>query len=184
MTEHILWQCPSANDVWGEDSIKLQKRGREVGSFLEIFEDMINRCNKEELDLFGIIVRKIWLRRNTWLHEGSFEHPTTLLRNTKKELEEFQEANSRALGGNREDSTRQAALWKPPPSNFIKINWDATTSKENKRSGLGLIARDHKGNCLAACSLLYGMIIEPVVADAFVALHAMMIAKELGYVNV
>ena len=118
------------------------------------------------------------------MNEGSFEHPTNLLRNAKKELEEFQSTNSKAVGANSEDHTRQAVLLKPLPSNFIKINWDAASSKENKCSGLGIIAKDHKGNCLAARSLTYRLITEPVVAEAFAALHATMMAKELGYVNV
>jgi hypothetical protein len=53
--EHIIWECPTANDVWGEATIKLQKSTCLGGNFSQIFVDVISRCIKEEVELFAII---------------------------------------------------------------------------------------------------------------------------------
>jgi hypothetical protein len=41
---------------------------------------MFQRCDKEEFELFLVIARKIWFRRNTVIYIGEFLHLTTLTR--------------------------------------------------------------------------------------------------------
>jgi hypothetical protein len=74
--QHILWACPSAQDVWGSSSRKLQKCRSNCSSFLDFFEDISLSLSGEDLNLFAITARGIWKRRNNVVHGGEFIHPT------------------------------------------------------------------------------------------------------------
>jgi hypothetical protein len=135
--EHILWSCPSSKDVWGGGPRSLQKCGEIEGLFPSFFEAMMRRCNKEDLELFAVTARKIWLRRNSVIHGEQFSHPTQLLREAQNSLEEFQRIHSEDR--NEMPNTRDLAVmhWKPPPESMIKLNWDAGLSTKEGRVGIG-----------------------------------------------
>lgn len=57
--KHILWDCPSAQDVWGDSMQIFQKSQCEGDSFMEVMEYLLERCNFEELELAAIIARGI-----------------------------------------------------------------------------------------------------------------------------
>jgi hypothetical protein len=40
--------------------------------------------------------------------------------------------------------------WKKPPYGVVKLNWDAAINVEVQMMGLGIVARDHTGQVLAA----------------------------------
>ena len=42
--------------------------------------------------------------------------------------------------------------WKPPPLELYKINFDGVVFPHDKRSGLGVMIRDHRGHVIASCS--------------------------------
>ena len=78
---HISWECASARDVWGGSTRKLQKLALRGMDFISsIFEEVAVHGEIEEVELFSVIARRIWLRRNQLVHESSFLHPTQLLR--------------------------------------------------------------------------------------------------------
>jgi hypothetical protein len=60
-----------------------------------VFEKVADICDKKEMEVFSVIARCIWLRRNTVVHEESFIHPDQLVREASKSLEDFWEANVR-----------------------------------------------------------------------------------------
>ena len=82
-TFHILWQCPSAQDVWGASCATFQKSIVNGPNFLSIVEEMWTKCNKTEFALFAGIAWQIWLRRNELLHGGTFY---TLILSSKTQL--------------------------------------------------------------------------------------------------
>jgi hypothetical protein len=86
---HVYWVCPAANDVWGGCKIKLQKCNIGGSDFGQIFQDVVSRCDRAEVELFATVARRIWLRRNDFIHGGNFMHPTHMLINSEKALIEF-----------------------------------------------------------------------------------------------
>lgn len=76
---HILWHCSSAQDVWSEGRAKFQKRSFHGLDFLQVAEDMLSKCGIDEFQLFVGIARRIWLRRNVVIHEGTFLHPNDVV---------------------------------------------------------------------------------------------------------
>lgn len=56
---HILWNCPSARDVWGACGRKIQKRVFEGLEFIQVMEGIITSCEEDDINLFGRVARKI-----------------------------------------------------------------------------------------------------------------------------
>jgi hypothetical protein len=72
---HILWQCPSAQDVWSVGGKTFQKSSFFGDDFLQIAKSMLRKCEGQDFQLFVSIARKIWKRRNDFIREGVFLHP-------------------------------------------------------------------------------------------------------------
>jgi hypothetical protein len=113
---------------------------------------------------------------NLVIHGGNFDHPNQLIRNAKMELEEFQRVHKRQEERGVASSTRNLVSWQAP----LNINWDAAVDKKGGKVGVGIIARYHNRKCLIAYSLIFMMNIEPVVAKAYAALHAIMMGRDFG----
>jgi hypothetical protein len=49
--KHILWDCPSANDVWGGCGKSKQKSVVAGDTFIELLEYILKRCTTEDFEL-------------------------------------------------------------------------------------------------------------------------------------
>jgi hypothetical protein len=56
---HVVWACPATNDAWGETRIRLQKSSCEASEFSQFFLDVVTRCDKEEVELFAVLARRL-----------------------------------------------------------------------------------------------------------------------------
>jgi ribonuclease HI len=81
----------------------------------------------------------------------------------------------------RRDSTSSAPRWIPPPEGTIYINVDASLFNTSRQMGIGVVVRDHKGDCLLACSELLHMITTPELAEALALRRAVSIADSGGF---
>jgi hypothetical protein len=149
--EHAIWECASANDVWSESSIKLQKCRRSEGDFQQILSEIVKRCDQDGVELFMVTTRKIWMRRNKVVFSGEFNPPNTLLLEAETAQREFRKATSLTNQPRTESFAKEEEKWVPPPRNTIKINWDASVDTVKKVIGLGYIARDDKGSFFSFC---------------------------------
>jgi hypothetical protein len=86
---HVSWGCLAANDVWGGASRKLQKCDCDKRDFAQIFSELVSKCEKEEVELFVVLARRLWLRRNDVVHGGILTHPNQIVRDAEAALEEF-----------------------------------------------------------------------------------------------
>jgi ribonuclease HI len=181
---HIIWSYPSSRDVWGGGPIKLQKCGGTGICFPSVFGAILGKCNAEEIKLFVVLARRIWLRRNSVIHGECFTHPSQLLRDAQNSLEDFWFANRKAHIEDPLAMTVSGIHWKPPQRNVVKINWDAGLNLREGRVGLGFIVRDSQGTCLAARSMSIDIQADAPVAEAMAAANAVLFCKELGFSNV
>lgn len=73
--KHNLWSYPPGMDVLG---VLWEKKFQKIiycgSDFLQVVEEMNNKCNLEEFELLLGISKKIWLRRNTVVRGGEFIH--------------------------------------------------------------------------------------------------------------
>ena len=85
----ILWNCPSAQDVWLECKGKFQKcHSGEVG-FIDLLEKLLERLDVEEMQLMVIVARHIWLHRNNVIFWGEFLVPSALVWLAKEQVKAY-----------------------------------------------------------------------------------------------
>ncbi|XP_059451341.1 uncharacterized protein LOC132182133 [Corylus avellana] len=89
---HILWQCPSAMDVWSMGNKKLQKRNFIGPYFVQVVEGVLAQCSPDEVQMFVGLARRIWLRRNEIVHGGFLTHLSVLLQLTTNAIAKFNKA--------------------------------------------------------------------------------------------
>ena len=111
--------------------------------------------------------------------------PNKLFRVAIEAVEEFHKAQEEgkldSLGDPQIEALQVVEKWSPPPSDFVKMNWDATTSISQGRIGLGCIAQLSTGYFLATRSRTRMARVEPAVVEALAAAHAVAFAREMGF---
>ena len=154
MAAHILWNYPSAVDVWSAGERIFQKSSFRNMHFIPIVEKIFDMCDCEEVCQVLGIARRLWLRRNEVLHEGLFPHPVAMIQATKEAIVTYQAAH---VFGFSTGATKRMDQWRPPSLGWFTANWNAAINKQQGRWGLGVILRDHTGQMIAAkCSARVG----------------------------
>jgi hypothetical protein len=177
---HILWQCPSACDVWSAGGPIFQKSHFEGPKFLQVVEGMHERCDSEDFHLFAGISRRVWLRRNAFIHEGAFSHPNSIIEQARQELVLLKTLTEGETGNAPPVGDPPSTSWKAPPQGWLKANWDAGLDRKNGRVGLGVVIRDHLGKMWAAKSQTRHGFLDPSAAEAWAARMAVQLCIEMG----
>jgi hypothetical protein len=133
---HAIWFCPATIDVWNADHSIFYKCAFVEQSFLDIFQQCLNRFDRSEMALFAAIAKKIWLRRNAMIFEGVSEHPNKIYANAVRLVDDFK----RCFKGDEEMSKSMQQ----------NVNFDATINRSVGYVRVGLIARDYLGNLKGA----------------------------------
>jgi hypothetical protein len=178
---HALWTCLAVQDVWGGGSMIFQKCAFLGDTFMQLVEFCLDRLNSEEFSLMAVISRRIWLRRNKFIFESLFTHPRVVFNEAVSSLEEYRRFNSRDNERSNINgvpaSKRPPSVWRPPPLGVIKVNWDASINAKKKYVGIGIVARDNNGEVLGARAITKLVVATPKVAEAMVALAAVLFCK-------
>jgi hypothetical protein len=154
-----------------------------MGSFDLLVELFLPRLSPDNLALLAMVAQNIWHRRNSLVFEGKFKHLNDVFFETTKALEEFKRCNNVSRPPDRvAEGTTDS--WLPPPSGCVKINWDAILNINMGFIGLGCIARDWMGNFLGAKYTFQQTMVEPKMAKAISAIHAIQFAITEGFSNV
>jgi hypothetical protein len=156
---HSLWSCPAAEDVWGDHFSCFKKCSSLQICFMHLLDYCFRNYDKEKVELLLVVARNIWLRRNSLLFEECFLPP----RRIWEEFISFLEDYRLCIQGEENDARASSdvvpsipEVWCPPPTNYFKINWDASVDSRRNYIGLGLVARDSRGECVGAkCACLF-----------------------------
>lgn len=74
--------------------------------------------------------------------------------------------------------------WQAPPMDVVNVNWDAVVDKQNQRTWICVIARDHEGNVLIIRCFSKPFILDPLATETLVALTATKFSRDLRLQNV
>ncbi|XP_057423606.1 uncharacterized protein LOC130717403 [Lotus japonicus] len=80
----------------------------------------------------------------------------------------------------REGAPTSMAVWRRPPERVVKLNFDASF-RDGKVAGLGMIARNHQGDIMAAATSYPVPIFSSLLAEACGLRWTMQLATELGF---
>ncbi|KAL0011643.1 hypothetical protein SO802_006751 [Lithocarpus litseifolius] len=70
--------------------------------------------------------------------------------------------------------------WRPPPSELFKINFDGAVFPHVKKSGIGVVIRNHQGLVIASCSKLVNQELCSEDIEAKAACWALSFALDVG----
>ncbi|KAG2667500.1 hypothetical protein I3760_15G118100 [Carya illinoinensis] len=151
---HAIWSCEAARDVWAENASPLRKWSCSDESLSEVWERIIQKLPKLEVEMVAVSMRKIWLRRNKLIFEEQFTGPKCLISQAIEDMEEYREAQrvgevnrQSVIAGGRE------VKWKRPGENIVKINWDVAYDQKSLKMGAGVVIRDEEGEVLTCLSV-------------------------------
>lgn len=114
------------------------------------------------------------------MFEGVFSSPVQLLQRASDQLESAKSALTSKRQNGQQVRPTPPKTWKPPPSNFLKCNWDAAIDTGGKRMGVGLVVRNHEGEVIAAKCFTKPFVTDPMTAEAVGAWSAAQFVRQLG----
>jgi ribonuclease HI len=145
--------------------------------------DFLNRATALEATILTVTLWHIWDARNQVREGESLMHPRSV---AEKALAYIQMIATYLYKSN-PDHRREAAptpKWSPPPEGMVMINVDAAIFSPTRQMGLGVVIRDHSGQCLAACSETQDEVVTPEMAEALALRRAVLFAREEGFSRV
>ena len=178
---HVLWDYPSAKDVWSMAGGVLQKSHYYGPEFLQVVEGIFRKCGQEDCAIFAGLARRIWVKCNEVLHRGQFTQPSVIIQLVHKSREEFRLARENDKVPNSESSSPASVGWMAPALGWVKVNWDAALDSKSRRMGYEVVIRDHHGIVRAARSFPQRGLLTPAAAEAQAAIIAIRLCKEGGF---
>ncbi|KAK8639771.1 hypothetical protein V6N13_138141 [Hibiscus sabdariffa] len=73
------------------------------------------------------------------------------------------------------------ARWSPPPTDHVKVNFDASYLTNSRESVSGVLIRDDNGLVMAACAHPHLNVPSPELAEALECDHAVLFSRSLGF---
>ncbi|KAL4600852.1 hypothetical protein ACB092_11G229600 [Castanea dentata] len=89
---HAIRECRAAQDVWAGSITSPQTWSTNCLDFMHLFECLMSRLLKSELELFLVQAWIIWNQRNAVVHGGQLKEPGWLNRRVAEYLNEYKEA--------------------------------------------------------------------------------------------
>ena len=144
---HAFWGCHWAKKVWKLGEFKDLIRCFRGGDTIVMLLLASTRLKVRTFELFLIIMWELWNHRNEVCSGQKVWKPDALLEWSGLFLRDYQEACG-VLKEKREAAPPRK--WNPPPTNKVAISVDAAVRAKDRRIGLGVIARNTKGEILGS----------------------------------
>ena len=118
-----------------------------------------------EIQSFAYVARQVWFRRNKMVFDNDFASPATVNRiSTEQDLYDLAEN-----WPSRRTTSVTAPMvikWENPPIGCLKINWDASVDQVRRKTGVGVVLRNHEGEIVAAQCITRNLLSNPTAAEA------------------
>ncbi|XP_041017901.1 uncharacterized protein LOC121260118 [Juglans microcarpa x Juglans regia] len=148
-------------------------------SFVHIWDGLVSRHNKTELELIVCALRTIWLQRNRLVFEGKLKGPKKVWLIARLEVKDFHQqcGMTQIVGGVAKGTLMK---WSKLAFNWFKLNWNVAFCEKNKRMGGGIVVRSWESDLVAAAGWSKRFITNPLLAEATTLERATYLRIELG----
>ncbi|XP_042983344.1 uncharacterized protein LOC122312724 [Carya illinoinensis] len=180
-SDHVLWNCSAARDVWSQASRPIQKLSLEAKSLKEIWQQIMGKLPKIMMEQAGSIMRLIWTRRNKVVHGKEFRHPNSIIHMAQDDLKCFKLARQNNSNGQGAEFSGRNQRWTTPPEGLYKLNWNAAINQSLGLIGIGAILRDCNGQVLGTIRARRNLNVSPFTAEAYAMMMAVLFCKEAGF---
>ncbi|KAL0376653.1 UNVERIFIED_CONTAM: LINE-1 retrotransposable element O protein [Sesamum calycinum] len=178
---HCLKVCPFARQVWGLSNLPAVSIYQPAMDVFAWFRAVLSRLDKREFEYFLCICWALWWCRNSKLVQGNCLDPDHLICFVVRHLEAFHQQSFVPPPPHQLISPPH---WQYPPPNFIKLNFDGAVFDRGKETGIGVVARNDRGDCVGWLSLRLAKTSDGPLAEAFAAREAVLFAINRGWQNV
>jgi ribonuclease HI len=123
----------------------------------------------------------IWDARNKTREDDVLIHPNSVVSKIISYLNMIFVHLYKPVSDHRCVPSSSSHKWVPPPEGTVLVNVDAAVFAPSRCMGAGVVIRNHRGLCLAACQQLFEEVTSPELAEARAVLHAIVFAREEGF---
>ncbi|KAK9266575.1 hypothetical protein L1049_021625 [Liquidambar formosana] len=175
---HVLKECDFAEQVWMGSQLSLSSQHSLASNFWVWMEEICGKVDDADLGLFITLAWAIWIARNEKIFNGIQRSSTEVIRWASLFLGEFRAA--RYISEARSREPRRPGIWRPPIRNIYKLNVDGALSLDKSITGIGVVARDHEGEVVAAMGQNFQGNLEPKHVEALAFQCALHFARDIG----
>ncbi|KAL0423119.1 UNVERIFIED_CONTAM: hypothetical protein Sradi_0846700 [Sesamum radiatum] len=163
-SKHVFLECSYARQVWALSNLPWKVINSWQGDVTIWLKQVRKSLDDAQFNWFAILCWRLWGRRNGLVMENKRYNPFYCITYASSLLSDF--LNSVVV---KPSVLPSRNVWQPPDRESIKINFDAAVFDKGNRVGLGVIARDWKGTCLAWRTMIISNICSPEHGEALAA---------------
>ena len=179
-TFHAIRTCKVASKVWMKLQLHEKWSITDNTNMLGWISKVTDKMDSECFEFGLIVIWAIWMSRNAVVMNGDTRDSYGI---TKFAMQFYQEYKN-AIKWDEKSDSREVQKWKKPPQGIIKINFDGSFKVAERKGGIGVIARDDKGDIVGAAQAINQGITDPLVVEATAAIRALMFAKDMGFTRI
>ncbi|KAL0449788.1 UNVERIFIED_CONTAM: putative ribonuclease H protein [Sesamum latifolium] len=171
---HTLLRCSFARQVWALSDIHWQNLNFHALSVEHWIDGLSLKLPSSDFNFVIMICWTIWWSRNLKLARKDFLFPLQVVdfaRNYLLAFSSHSPKNTLAVSVKKDS-------WSCPPTGWIKVNFDGNVLDGGRALGLGIIARDAVGSCLAWLSVRLNRGGSAELAEVFAAREAICLAQK------
>ncbi|XP_065634433.1 uncharacterized protein LOC136069632 [Quercus suber] len=150
-------------------------------NYRELLARFLPSQDDYKAEIFAIAGWLVWNRRNAIHFNRAVRPVDSICREAGSILQEFLQAREKEQSSSR---PQVAQKWRPPAPNIYKINFDTAVSRASNLAGLGVIARDSRGDPIGALTMLVPFRQSVAELEALACLRAVQFALEIGLTQV
>ncbi|XP_042962566.1 uncharacterized protein LOC122296834 [Carya illinoinensis] len=169
----------SSKDVWNQGGEKVQKMSHHSDFFFDIWSITVASIDPPDLTEIAITTRRIWTRRNEFIHGKGLKHPTCVYQQAKTEMTDYMEALKEPTTSNGK-APAKTPTWSRPDAEGFKVNWDSAINLREGKIGIGVLIRDHQGRVIGALHANRPLKGSSFDAEAYGVLLAAIFCRDLG----
>ncbi|KAL0007404.1 hypothetical protein SO802_008906 [Lithocarpus litseifolius] len=138
----------------------------------------MRRLPREELEHFLVQAWMIWNQRNAVIHGGQLKEPGWLNRRAAEFLDEYRKAQVTLMATN---VPAGSCVWRAPPSEEYKMNFDAAVFSDPQCSGFGAIIRNLNCEVMAGMSAKGPYVHSSKEAEFMACRRAVEFSRDAGF---
>jgi ribonuclease HI len=143
--------------------------------------DFMARATDRERMVLTVVIWHLWLTRNGVKNGDPLRHPHSVAEQCKAYIEMIELHLFKPAPSTRREASSSVPRWSPPPEGMVHIFVDAALFPPSRRMGIGVVIRNHNGDCSAACSELVEEVTTPEIAEALALRRALSLAGAEGF---
>jgi hypothetical protein len=183
--EHSLLFCQFAQEVWrsikAAFNIKLNRHG--FVSTKEWLFDFLSKATELEATILAVVLWHLWETRNDVRNNQSQPDPRRTTARCLAYIDMIVQHCYKPASDHRRE-TSVPRKWSPPPPGVVLVNVDAALFDNLHRMAVGVVMRDHTGQCLLAASEPLVGYSSPELAETLALRRAVSLAREGGFQDV